>query len=105
MYADHKALTGDHSDNIRGADKVGPKTAAALLHQFGTLENVIDHADQITKPSIRESITRNAPRLRLNKMLIRLDGSAELPFSWEDMAWQYTGQTTGEVLRAIGLRM
>lgn len=104
LYADHKALTGDTSDNIRGAEKVGPKTAAALLHQFGSLEQILLRSEEIAKPSIRESIRKNAPRLRTNQLLIRLDGSTELPFSWEELAWQYGGQTTGEVLRAIGLR-
>lgn len=104
QYADFKALTGDHSDNIRGADQVGPKTAAALLHQFGSLKDILDGLEQIAKPSIRDSIRRNAPRLRTNRLLIRLDGDRELPFSWEEMAWKDHGRTTSQVLTAIGLR-
>lgn len=104
QYADHKALTGDHSDNIRGADKIGPKTAAALLGQFGSLDDILAHPEQIVRPSIRASIEKNAPRLRLNSLLIRLDGTADLPFTMEDLTWQYGGQTTSEVLRSIGLR-
>ena len=103
QYADHKSLTGDHADNIRGAEKVGPKTAAALLQQFGTLEEILERVGEIQKPSVRESIQRCGPRLRVNKLLIRLDGQQPLPFAWEDMAWEYQGQTTTEVLRAIGL--
>ncbi len=41
QYADFKSLTGDASDNIKDADKVGPKTATLLLNQFGTLENIV----------------------------------------------------------------
>lgn len=104
QYVDFKSLTGDHADNIRGADQVGPKTAAALLKQFGTLEQVIDGAEQIGKPSVRTSILRNAPRLRTNQLLIRLDGSHPLPFGEEEMRWQDRGLTTGQVLAGIGLR-
>lgn len=103
-YADFKSLTGDHSDNIRGADKVGPKTAAALLHQFGTLEEILAHPEQIAKPSVRASIQQNTARLRLNKLLITLSGAQSVPFSLEEMRWQYRGETTTQVLRAIGLR-
>lgn len=104
QYADHKSLTGDQSDNIRGAEKVGLKTAAALLEQFGSLEEILERAGEIKKPSVRESIQRSGPRLRTNKLLIRLDGCRAVPFTWEEMAWQYRGQTTMEVLKAIGLR-
>ena len=43
-YADFKSLTGDTADNIKGADKVGPKTAAQLVNEFGSLEEVIARA-------------------------------------------------------------
>jgi len=104
QYADHKALTGDSSDNIRGADKIGPKTAAALLEQFGTLENILTHTEEIKRPAIRASIETNTPRLRLNSLLIRLEGNASLPFSLEELNWSYNGETTTQVLQAIGLR-
>lgn len=104
QYADFKSLTGDTADNIRGADRVGLKTAAALLAQFGTLDAILERTEEIRKPSIRESIQRNAPRLRLNKLLIRLDGEEPVPFKPEEMAWQDRSMTTMEVLRAIGLR-
>lgn len=104
QYADFKSLTGDHSDNIRGADKIGPKTAAALLQQFGSLDQILVRPEEISKPSVRQSVIRNAERLRLNRLLIRLDGAQRLPFELEELAWRYSGQTTSQVLQAIGLR-
>ena len=104
QYAAFKSLTGDSSDHIRGADKIGPKTAAALLNQFPDLEGMIAGAGEIRRPSVRESVLRNAARLRLNYLLIKLTGTTELPFDLPEMVWQYKGQTTTEVLRAIGLR-
>lgn len=104
QYADFKALTGDPADNIKGADKVGPKTAAWLLQEFGCLENILARAEEITKPSIRESILQNGQRLRTNHQLIRLSGEVDVPFAPEELAYQYDGVTTTQVLREIGLR-
>lgn len=104
QYAEFKALTGDASDNIPGADKVGPKTAAALLREYGSLENIIQNAHSIKKPSILESIIRNTDRLRRNYELIRLDKMGEVPFSLEQMRFSDPGITTTQVLEAIGLK-
>ena len=104
QYADFKSLTGDSADNIRGADKVGPKTAAMLLHEFGTLEGILTNADSIRKPSVRESVILNTERLRKNIRLIRLTGAETLPFPLEELSYRDGGMTTGEVLKGIGLR-
>ena len=104
QYADLKSLTGDIADNIRGAEKVGPKTAAALLNEFGTLENIIASAEQITKPSIRATILRNADRLRMNYRLIRLHDIPPLPFPLDDLQYTLPAVTTNEVLKSIGLK-
>ena len=104
QYADFKSLTGDISDNIRGADKVGSKTASKLLNRYGTLENILANAESIEEPSIKDSIVRNTERLRNNYKIIKLDNMARLPFVLEDIAYSLTGITTNEVLRGIGLR-
>ena len=104
QYADFKSLTGDAADNIKGAAKIGPKTAARLLRQFCTLEALLENQAQIERPSWRESIAGSAQRLRLNAQLIRLDGSAPMPFPLEDLAYQYDGRTTTEVLQGIHLK-
>lgn len=103
QYADHKSLTGDSADNINGADKVGPKTATELIREFGTLEGVIENAEIIKKPSVRASILSSVDRLRLNYRLIKLDGSAELPFSFDELEYRYNGLSTTQVLRGIAL--
>lgn len=103
-YADFKSLTGDTADNIKGADKVGPKTAARLVNEFGSLEEIFTRAEEIKKPSIRESVKQNAERLRKNYRLIKLDGVEDLPFAMEEMSWNDNGVTTTEVLRGIGLK-
>lgn len=103
QYADFKSLVGDTSDNIKGADKVGPKTAAYLLNKFGTLNNILVNAENIEKPSIRDSIIRNAEHLQINKKIIKLDNTAPLPFVLDELAYTFTDVTTTDVLNGIGL--
>ncbi len=104
QYADFKALTGDTSDNIRGLRGVGPKTAGALMQQFGTLEALLERAEEIKKPALREAVLQNKARLRENYALIHLDGLQELPFPLEALAYQASGLTTTRVMKELGLR-
>lgn len=56
QFIDLKALMGDTADNIPGVPKVGEKTAAELMVQFGSIENIYEHVEEITKKAIRESL-------------------------------------------------
>jgi len=103
-YADFKSLTGDTADNIKGADKVGPKTAAQLVNEFGGLEEILTRAGEIKRPSVRNSILGDAERLRKNYRLIKLDGVDKLPFDLDELAWKDNDVTTIEVLKGIGLK-
>jgi len=104
QYADFKAMCGDKSDNIRGAPKIGPKTAAALLRQFGSLDAILARSNEIARPSIRASISENCERLRRNRALILLDGSGEMPFSLDELAWKPVETTTNIVLTTLGIK-
>lgn len=104
QYADFKSMTGDTADNIKGAYKIGPKTAAALLRQFGTLEKLLQNRQQISKPSVRDSLGNSAERLRINHLLICLKGAESLPFTLEEMVWHDPGLTSTQVLKAIGVK-
>lgn len=103
QYADHKSLTGDTADNIKGVDKVGPKTASALLQEFGSLECILENAEQIQKPSIRDSVIKNAERARMNYRLIKLNASTPLPFALDELKYALSATSTREVLTAIGV--
>lgn len=104
QYADFKSFTGDAADHIKGADKIGPKTAAFLLGEFGTLENVLANAESIKKPSVRQSVLRNAERLKVNYELIKLGNTAPLPFMLQELAYRHAPVTTNGVLKGIGLK-
>ena len=104
QYAAYKSLTGDTADNIRGAEKVGPKTAASLMNRFGTLEALLEGWQEIDKPSVRESVHRNTDRIRRNFSLIYLEGAGELPYAWEELSIPLPEVTTMQVLRALEIR-
>ena len=85
QFVELKALMGDASDNIPGVPKVGPKTAEELMVQFGSLENIYAHLDEIGKKSIRESLAANRELADLSKVLARINTEATLPITWEEM--------------------
>ncbi len=103
QYADFKSLTGDAADNIKGADKVGLKTAAELINEYRNLENIIANAESIKKPSVRASIISCVDRLRTNYKLIKLGTVKDLPFAIDALEYTYGGITGTEVLRQIGV--
>ncbi len=104
QYADFKSLTGDTADNIKGAEHVGPKTAAQLINEFGTLENLLANVESIKKPRIKEAISKHAERLKINQKLIRLEGKETLPYQLPELKYSYRGVTTNEVLKGIKLK-
>jgi len=81
LFADFKCLIGDKSDNIPGAAGIGPKYAAELLNQFGSLDGIIEHCGEIARPSHRKSIEESKERLLQNRELILLKKEAPLPFA------------------------
>jgi DNA polymerase-1 len=73
---DFKALVGDASDDIPGVPGIGPKTAAALLRTHPTIEELLDHLDEV--PRHGASLRRLGARVLLNKRLATL-APVELP--------------------------
>ena len=73
------ALMGDSVDNIPGVPGVGPKTASLLIQQYGDVENVIAHVDDITKPKLKQNLIEHADAARMSRELVRLVCDAPLP--------------------------
>jgi DNA polymerase I len=69
LIPDFYGLKGDTSDNIPGVPGIGDKTAAELLQRFGTLEEVLDHIDDISGAKRKENLTAHADNARLSKLL------------------------------------
>ena len=103
QYACFKSLVGDTADNIQGVAKVGPKTAASLLSQFGSLEVLLERWEEIEKCGIRASVGASLDRLKDNYAIISLSGEEPLPFDVETLTYSPTTLTTREVLKGIGI--
>jgi len=76
---DLQALAGDGVDNIPGVPGIGPKTAAQLLDAYGTLEDLLDHVEEIKQPKRRAALTDNAELARISKKLVTLADDVDAP--------------------------
>ncbi|MEQ1579376.1 MAG: DNA polymerase I [Steroidobacteraceae bacterium] len=77
QIVDYLALVGDSSDNIPGVPKVGPKTAAKWLNEFGTVVSLLEHAGEVPG-KVGESLRENLVQLELSQRLATINCSLEL---------------------------
>ena len=82
-YVEYAAMRGDTSDNLRGVDGVGEKTAAKLLTKYGNIETILKNAHEQT-PKISESLSRSRDVLERNTKLMTLVENAELSVAVTD---------------------
>ncbi len=73
---DVQSLAGDSTDNVPGVSGIGLKTAAQLINEYGTLENLLANAENIKQPKRREALIKDADMARLSKKLVTLDAFA-----------------------------
>ena len=83
---DLKGLMGDASDNIPGVPDIGEKTAVKLLTQFETVENTIEHIEEVMPNKARESLRENTHLAVLSKELATIKTDCELEFTYEAAA-------------------
>ena len=81
---DYLALVGDSSDNIPGIDKVGPKTAAKFLNQYGTLDNLIAHVAEVSG-KVGENLRAGLETLELSRKLATIHSNLDLPVTLEEL--------------------
>ena len=101
QVTDLKGLMGDSSDNIKGVPGVGEKTALKWLQQYGTLENVLAHADEITG-KIGEKLRDNQELARFSKELATIVPEAPVTVDYEAARTDRGGQGL-PALKALGL--
>ncbi len=68
-----QSLAGDSVDNVPGVPGIGVKTAAQLIDEYGDLENLLAHAEEIKQPKRRENLIVHADDARISKKLVTLD--------------------------------
>ncbi len=84
QFIDLKALMGDTADNIPGVPKIGEKTAAELMVQFGSLDNIYAHAAEIPKKAVRESLLENRELAELSRTLATIRTDSEIDYRFEE---------------------
>src|SRR5439155_5656572 len=83
---DFQALVGDSVDNVPGVPGCGPKTAAKWLQQYGTLDNIIAHADELGGPKLQASFKEVLANGKLaeSRELVRLRTDTPIALNWEN---------------------
>ena len=74
-------LMGDTADNIPGCPGVGPKTAEKLIAAYGSIENLLEHTDEL-KGSLKQKVSDNAEQIRLSKHLATI--RTDVPIEFDD---------------------
>jgi len=94
QVVDFQALVGDSVDNIRGVPGCGPKTAAKWLQEYGNLEGIIAHVDDLGGAKLRQALKQAIAdgSLEQSRQLVRLNTHVPLEFDWDGWKrrdWDY----------------
>ena len=78
-------LMGDSSDNVPGVPGVGEKTAVKLIHEYGSLEASLDHADEVKNKRAREGLQNARAEALLSKELVTIDTNMDLDLDFSTL--------------------
>jgi DNA polymerase-1 len=87
QMVDFKALTGDPSDNIPGVEGIGKKTAAEIIQNYGSIENLYNELSTDTavlKPKVKEMLRQNKKSAIMSRELSRMKKDVEIDFKIEN---------------------
>ncbi|MFN9201425.1 MAG: DNA polymerase I [Planctomycetaceae bacterium] len=103
---DFQSLVGDSVDNVPGVPLVGPKKATALIQQWGTLDEVLAHADEAPGAKLKENLKVFADQARISRRLVTLRRDLPLDdFPWEQSRiGQWNVSRLQELFREYGFR-
>jgi DNA polymerase-1 len=94
---DVQTLAGDDSDNVPGVPGIGPKTAAKLIIQYGSIEAILEHLDELP-PKLAEKLRTSADQIALARRLVTLDRHVPIELTKESMRFE---GVRGQALRPI----
>lgn len=101
QFIDLLTLTGDTSDNIPGAKGIGPKTASSLLKEYGSLDNIYAHIDEL-KPRARKSLEEFREMMPLVRELVTIRTDLDISLGLDDLR---SGKPDPEALFALLSRL
>jgi len=85
LVTDFLALVGDSSDNVPGVKGIGEKTAQELVNSYGSVENILEHAAELTKKRPREALLEQGDMARLSKELVTIRQDLPVTLDLESM--------------------
>ena len=89
QFIDLKALMGDKSDNIPGVTKIGEKTGIKLLLEYGSLDGIYEHIDEMKASKMKENLINDKEQAYLSKTLATIETDAPIEIGLDDIT--YTG--------------
>jgi DNA polymerase-1 len=95
---DYKALVGDPSDNIPGVRGIGPKGAASLLQQFGSVAGIYENIDQVSAKGTRKKLEEGRESAFLSLELARMRFDAPVEFDAEALRFEGVSPESRDVL-------
>lgn len=82
QFVDVLALMGDSSDNVPGVPGIGEKTAIQLLQQYGSVEHLLERAEEVAAKKAREGLLRHRQEAFLSKQLVTIQTDVPLDIDW-----------------------
>jgi DNA polymerase I len=101
---DYKALVGDPSDNIPGVRGIGPKSAANLLREFGSVEEVYENLDKVSAKGTRTKLEEGRESAFVSLELARMRFDAPVEFDPDALRFEGVTPQTREILRRYEFR-
>ncbi len=104
LVVDYKALVGDTSDNYPGVKGIGPKTAALLLLEYGSLEKIYSSVDKLS-PKLAKILTDAKKDSELSYKLAKIEKKVPLDVNFDDLKkWQIDRPSVFETFERIGFK-
>ena len=105
QVVDFQALVGDKVDNVPGVPLIGPKLARQLLAEYGTLESVLDHAEEVSGKKRKQNLMEGREVALLSRDLVRLDPNVPVQIDWSaGRVSSPNGERLAELFREFGFR-
>ena len=84
-FIDVKALMGDTSDNVPGVPSIGEKTATKIIQEYHSIENAIEHVDELKPPRASKALSEHVEDAKFSKMLVTIVTDAPIEADISDM--------------------
>jgi len=105
QVVDFQALVGDAVDNVPGIPLIGPKLARQLLETYGSLDEILAHADEVSGKKRRQNLIEGRQQALMSRTLVRLDTGVPLEIDWSQAAVnRFDAKAARELFTELGFR-